>query len=258
MKGPRDADQRADPRADLVLKVEYPSADGFLQDYTMNISQGGTMIRTQHDLQVGDAVRLLLSFPGLLSPIRLSGFVRWVQPLDAPPYRNVGVEFDRERNDSWATLSTLVEKILQGDRAIVAPVVNILVVEDNPHLVKLISVGLAGLRERSGVTIAFSTRHATDGKVATELLEAEEFNLLIVDMFLPVMSGDRLIQAVRHDQRWRELPIIAVSCGGEDARRLALEAGADFFLDKPFRLADVLGTIWRLMGIQEGSDENAP
>ena len=42
---------RKEPRADVVLKVEYPDAEGFLQDYTVNISRGGTMIRVSRSLR---------------------------------------------------------------------------------------------------------------------------------------------------------------------------------------------------------------
>jgi hypothetical protein len=66
-------DRRTHPRTRLTLKVDYPSVDGFLQDYTINISRGGTMLRTHRHLQMGDWVELELSFPGLLSPISLKG-----------------------------------------------------------------------------------------------------------------------------------------------------------------------------------------
>jgi len=69
----------------------------------------------------------------------------------------------------------------------------------------------------------------------------------IVDIYLPVMDGDTMIRALRKDPRWENLPIIAVSAGAQEARQRALKAGADFFLDKPLRLSDVLSTVRRLL-----------
>jgi FixJ family two-component response regulator len=43
------------------------------------------------------------------------------------------------------------------------------------------------------------------------------------------------------------LPIIAVSAGGDAARRSALAAGANIFLDKPMRLRQVIDTIQKLI-----------
>jgi CheY-like chemotaxis protein len=42
------------------------------------------------------------------------------------------------------------------------------------------------------------------------------------------------------------MPVVAVSAGGAAAREAAMAAGADFFLDKPMRLADIVDTIRRL------------
>ena len=80
MNGSDDTrDRRRHPRTGLILKVDYPSADRFLRDYTLNISKGGTMLRTRRAVEVGDDVDLVLSFPGLLAPIGLRGEVRWAE-----------------------------------------------------------------------------------------------------------------------------------------------------------------------------------
>ena len=61
------------------------------------------------------------------------------------------------------------------------------------------------------------------------------------------MDGPRVIQQARGELGLSELPIIAVSAGGESARRSALEAGANIFLDKPMRLRQVIDTMQRLL-----------
>lgn len=237
---------RKDSRADLVLKVEYADAEGFLQDYTVNISRGGTMIRVSRSLVEGNRVDLILSFPGLLSPITLTGVVRWVQEEEPGEY-TAGVEFEEHDPGKWSELERLVDRIDSRDADVLAPVVRILVVEDNLHVARLISDGLSAYLKRSKEPFAFETRHAVNGREALAQLKDEPFDVLLVDMYLPVMDGETLITELRATEQYRTMPIIALSAGGTDAMERALAAGADFFLDKPLRLSDVLTTMGKLM-----------
>jgi uncharacterized protein (TIGR02266 family) len=239
-------DDRRNARAEVVLKVEYPDANGFLQDYTVNISRGGTMIRVNRPLAVADRAELILSFPGLLEPISLTGIVRWVQQENDTEI-TAGVEFEEHAPEIWAALESLVERITIGDRGVISAVVRILVVEDNLHVARLISDGLSTYLKRSKETMAFETRHASNGKEALALMNEEPFDVLLVDMYLPIMDGESLIRELRKDSRWHNLPIIALSAGGVDAMDRAIGAGADFFLDKPIRLSDILFTMTKLM-----------
>ncbi|MCX5746839.1 MAG: response regulator, partial [Proteobacteria bacterium] len=70
---------------------------------------------------------------------------------------------------------------------------------------------------------------------------------LIIDVYLPVMDGPTVIAAARTELGLVDLPIIAVSAGGDSARKSALAAGANIFLDKPMRLRQVIDTIQRLL-----------
>jgi len=80
-----------------------------------------------------------------------------------------------------------------------------------------------------------------------EILRREQFDALIIDVYLPILDGPKVISTARTELGLGELPIIAVSAGGDAARRSALEAGANIFLDKPMRLRQVLDTIQRLL-----------
>jgi uncharacterized protein (TIGR02266 family) len=244
------SERRNHPRTHLTLKVEYPSVEGFLQDYTINISQGGTMLRTRRRLVEGDNVDLVLSFPGLLEPIKLCGIVRWLRS-DGLHDKTVGVAFDEA--GALDPLIPLVNKLREGDPEVMAPTVRLLVVEDNPHVARLIQEGMNAYQQRSKDLTTFQIQHVTNGKEALDLLKAEPFDLLIVDIYLPVMDGETLISTLRGDPRWENLPTIAVSAGAQEAKLRALRAGADFFLDKPFRLSDILYTMRRLVtSLREG------
>lgn len=241
-----DRDRRTESRTPLVLKVEYPSVDGFLQDYSANISRGGTMIYGRRDVGVGEDLELVISFPGLLRPIRLLGVVRWSRPQENGELA-FGVEFHKDPDAGWSTLQDLASRIAAGDTRVVASeTLRLLVVEDNPHMASLIRRGLETHLWRSTEGLAFDIQQVENGRDALELLEKVGFDLLLVDVLMPVMDGESLIRHLRGDARWRDVPVIAFSAEGDEARRTALEAGADFFLPKPLRLAELLGTIRRL------------
>jgi uncharacterized protein (TIGR02266 family) len=237
------SDRRLEARPSLVLKVEYPTMDGFLQDYTANISRGGTMIYTRRDVAEGQELQLVISFPGLLRPIRLMGVVRWVQP-HGDGESAFGVEFRRDDESGWDQLAGVVDRIADGDARLVAEQTRrVLLVEDNQHVAHLIRRGLESHVWRCGGAIAFDLQHCSNGAEALSLIQAEPFDMLLVDVLLPLVSGDELVRRVRAEPRWQQLPIVAFSAGDETMRARALSAGADFFLPKPLRLRELLDTM---------------
>lgn len=250
MGGPEKKDeQRRDQREPLVLKVEYADADDLVGDYTANISRGGTFVLTQRQLEPGSPVRLVLSFPGLIKPLPLTGVVKWIR-TEPEEERGVGVEFDLSNPELATRLDALVRRIADRDPAIVARLMRVLVVEDNPHVATLIRDGLAGggRRELAG-RVSFQFTTVTNGREALEILAQEAFDVLIIDVYLPVLDGPHVIKQVRANASMRGMPIVAVSAGGPSARDAALQAGADFFLEKPMRLADIIATMRRLTGL---------
>jgi uncharacterized protein (TIGR02266 family) len=241
-------ERRINTREPLVLKVEYADADDLVGDYTENISKGGTFVLTKRSFAVGTPVRLVVSFPGLIKALPLTGKVKWVREEPADE-RGVGIEFDEEV-ETVLHLGQIIQRIGRRDPDIVARVLDVLVVEDNPHVAQLIRDGLTGGSRRDlGGKVSFRFLGASNGRDAVEIIRREHLDLIIIDIYLPIMDGAAVIREVRADDRFARVPIIAVSAGGESARQAAMSAGADFFLDKPMRLADVVATMRRLMGI---------
>ena len=239
-------DEEGRGRADgaTLLRVDYASAEGFVEDYRHNISHGDTVIRSTRQLQRGEALRLMIGFPGLLSPLHLEGRVSWRRD-DGGEELAYGIELFCEGGD-WAQLPRLVTRIEAGDSSLLASaVMRILVVEDNVHLADLIRRGLEAHLQRTGRDIAFEIHHAEDGLVALQHMRHERYDLLIVDIFMPVLDGAELIRQLRADKDREAVPIIAISAAA-DANKLALDAGADFFLPKPLRLNELLRTMDRL------------
>lgn len=240
-------DQRRASREPVTLVVEYEGADDLVSDYTENLSSGGTFVSTAHAFDVGTEVQLVLSFPGLLQPIRLTGVVRWARSGDSDT-RGVGLEFDELHGESKAKLENLVKLINDRDPDVVSRLCKVLVVEDNPHVAKLIRDGLRGSGRRAfGTDLAFNFRTASNGREALDMLHAESFDALIIDVYMPILDGASVIEQVRADPGLKDMPIIAVSAGGEKARGFAMNAGANFFLDKPMRLRQIIETMQQLL-----------
>jgi uncharacterized protein (TIGR02266 family) len=239
-------DARKHPRSEILLKVEYPGYEDFLHDFTENISKGGTFVYSEREWQVGDRLRLTLSFPGLLRPIQLRGEVAWMRK---EPDRGIGVRFLFDENpDSEQRLIDLVRAIERGESSTLARRIRILVVEDNQFIQKLLRDGLDSLaRKRLSDAVTLIFREAANGFEGLEMLLKEPVDLLVCDLYLPVLDGFELIRRTRATFPKGTLPILAFSAGGTEAGRRALGLGADIFLDKPLRLTKVFETIMDLL-----------
>ncbi|MBI2796425.1 MAG: response regulator [Gemmatimonadetes bacterium] len=119
---------------------------------------------------------------------------------------------------------------------------HVLVAEDEPHIGRLIAMKL-----ESG---PFRVTRADDGAAALAALAAhDDFELLILDLMMPHVSGLDVLASARAGERWRTLPCIVLTAIGHDAEhRRAMELGATEFLTKPFspkrlfaRAADLTG-----------------
>lgn len=241
------AEQRRSEREAITLVVEYDGVDDLLVDYTENLSSGGTFVNTTREFEPDTRVRLMLSFPGLLQPIPIDGTVRWSRSGNEDE-RGVGIEFDT--GEARDTLDALVDRVRARDDELLGRVVKVLVVEDNPHVAQLIRDGLHGTgRRRFGDKLAFNFTMASNGRDAIDTLESEQFDALIIDIYLPILDGSQVIAHVRASEKLEGMPVIAVSAGGESAKKSALGAGADFFLDKPMRLRQVIETMRQLMDL---------
>lgn len=241
-----DEEKRRENREAVTLFVEYEGADDLVGDFTENLSSGGTFVATNRALPIGTRVQLVLSFPGLLEPIAIEGVVRWKR--DEPSEEgDIGAGIEFEPGPARDQLAGVIEKVKNRDPKTVSRLFRVLVVEDNKHVAQLITEGLRGSSRRDFGGVSFVFRNAEDGRAAVEILRKEKFDALIIDVYLPILDGPRVIMQARSELGLGDLPIIAVSAGGDAARRSALEAGANIFLDKPMRLRQVIDTMQRLL-----------
>ena len=141
-----------------------------------------------------------------------------------------------------------------GDSAIAPPAVpnrplRVLVVEDTPANQKLV-VHLLG---RRGHWIEI----AADGKEALELFQRQDFNVVVMDVQMPVMDGFQATAAIRKldDRTKARVPIIAMTAhalrGDDD---LCLAAGMDAYLSKPVVARELVELVERLGGEPSAGD----
>lgn len=105
------------------------------------------------------------------------------------------------------------------------PVTAILLVDDEPA----ITDNLAPFLQRAG----FSVTVAHTGEDALARVRAGSPDLVVLDVLLPGMDGRAVLRQVRHEKR--QVPIILLTQVGESGERtMALEEGADDYLNKPF------------------------
>lgn len=127
--------------------------------------------------------------------------------------------------DNFAAL--LSGSVSSGDERHVPLPGHILVVDDNEGNREMLSRQL----QRQGHTIAT----AENGQVALDRLRAETFDLVLLDMIMPVLDGYGALDAIKSDPALRHLPVIMISALDELASVVrCIERGAEDFLPKPF------------------------
>jgi len=66
---------------------------------------------------------------------------------------------------------------------------------------------------------------------------------------MPIVDGAELIRRIRADPKMRPTKVLAMSAAGPEAEARAIDAGADFFLDKPIQLSTLVEAMSALLGI---------
>jgi two-component system response regulator RegX3 len=117
----------------------------------------------------------------------------------------------------------------------------LLIVDDEPSLVQGLTYALR--REQYEVEVA------TNGEVAVEAALSQAFDLILLDVMLPRLSGTEACRAIRASS---DVPIIMLTA--RDSEREIVEglgAGADDYITKPFSSAELLGRIRALLRRRE-------
>ncbi|MBU6140938.1 MAG: response regulator [Proteobacteria bacterium] len=113
----------------------------------------------------------------------------------------------------------------------------ILLVEDNPVNVKITK----RLLEDSGYNVS----NAENGQEALEILDRENFDLILMDCEMPILNGYETAKQIRAlDKNYRSIPIIALTaCDDEKSTKKATDSGMNFIIEKGSSKTNLLKTI---------------
>ncbi len=108
----------------------------------------------------------------------------------------------------------------------------ILVIEDELLMLKAVEFRL----RKDG----YEVQTAADGAIAIQMIESQQFDLIITDIMLPFVGGLEIVSKVKGDPRTKDTPVIMLSAVGlENTVLESFELGADDFITKPFNLSEL-------------------
>ncbi|MBI3179528.1 MAG: TIGR02266 family protein [Deltaproteobacteria bacterium] len=228
-----------------MLRVDYGDQQGFYSEWTENLSAGGLFVRTERTFQMGEEVTLHLSFPGLMQPLEVTGKVAWVRARSAIQAAGVGVEVTSDRGRRKLTELALAAS---KPAALTRPQpYRVVVVEDNTRVTRSYERVLQHLALRTGGRIQVS--FAENGLTAIEHINKQGADLVVTDIYMPVMDGFQMIEQLRHRHATRDIPVIVITGGRSGERERAEALGVQAFLHKPIQFGQFLETIVCLVAV---------
>ena len=125
----------------------------------------------------------------------------------------------------------------------------ILVVDDEDHIVELISYNL--------INSDYEVLSANNGISAIEIAKREHPKLVLLDLMIPGVDGYDVCKALRQDENTRAISIIMLTAKGEELDKiLGLELGADDYITKPFSIRELLARIKAVLRRSSNSSNN--
>jgi len=128
------------------------------------------------------------------------------------------------------------------------PIARILIIEDEPAVASVIQKALAEER--------YSPSVAMDGESALDHIHRFDYDLLIMDVMIPGINGIDLTRQVRK----QDIPtpiLMLTALGSTDNIVSGLDAGADDYLTKPFKIAELLARVRSLLRRNTGGSGGA-
>jgi len=124
----------------------------------------------------------------------------------------------------------------------------VLCADDDEDILSLVSLQLG----RAGYAVV----QANDGEEALRLARERRPALAVLDVMMPGRTGLEVLQELRADEATSGIRVILLSARVQEADVVGgLGAGADAYLAKPFRAAELVEKVGELLGAQEGLAE---
>lgn len=116
----------------------------------------------------------------------------------------------------------------------------ILVVDDDIHATTLFDTLLTAK--------GYDAVIVNDSSTAFDVAKSTSPDLIILDLMMPEPNGFEVCKILRADSKFTKTPIVIFTAmGDKESKEAALEAGANEFLTKPFRVEDLMNRIRSLM-----------
>jgi len=126
-------------------------------------------------------------------------------------------------------------------------VARILVVDDDP--------GAVGFFKEALHSAGYDVATAGSGPEALDLVREHDFDLVLLDIFMPEMDGYEVLKRIKDEKKAGFIPVILVTGLGDINDKIkGLEAGADDFLNKPVMLAELLARTKSLVQLKHLND----
>lgn len=127
---------------------------------------------------------------------------------------------------------------------------SILIVDDNPKNIQV----LGSMLRDEGYSLGF----ATEGQQALEILNADvnAFDLVLLDVNMPVMDGLQTCKAMRKDPLLKEIPVVFLTALNEEKDIVAgFEAGGQDYVSKPFNAQELLSRVKTHIELKGSQDQ---
>ncbi len=116
----------------------------------------------------------------------------------------------------------------------------ILVADDEPELLELTLLRL----KKTGYDVFGSA----DGREVLELVRQQMPDLIILDVYLPVIDGDEIAKLFKKDEKMKHIPVILISATTQTLEERAKECGAVGYFSKPFDPGDLVTMVKKHIG----------
>ncbi len=228
-----------------MLAVQYLGAESAL-DYTENLSASGLFLRTERQFRTGEKVKLVLFFPQIVEPLEIE--VEVVRIREEGPEGAAGVAVrvpeinvvDREK------LADLARRIAATGKQ-PEPSARILLVEDNHLVASMYAAALRRLAETDHLP-GLGIEIVSDGAQAFDrLLREPRIDVLVTDIFMPVLSGIEMIEKIRNEPSIADLPVLVITSGSDRERDQLARFGVAAMLRKPVKYHELVAQVRNIL-----------
>ena len=118
---------------------------------------------------------------------------------------------------------------------------NFLVIEDSPTMRQLIRFALNRIQGAEVI-------EASDGGGGLKKMSSSKVDLILTDINMPIMDGLKLVNLVRSNEAYKEVPIIIITTeGAKEDKERAMALGANAYITKPIQSTALLSTVKDLL-----------